>query len=96
MAAPKGNKYAKGNKGPHTDRPWADALRRAIVQSDGKTLRRLADAIVAKAADGDVAALKEIGDRLDGKPHQSVDAKVNSNLTVEIVRFAQDAGQASP
>ena len=88
MAAPKGNQFAKGNKGPHGDRPWADALRRAIVQSDGKTLRRLADAIVAKAADGDVAALKEIGDRLDGKAHQAISAQVDSSVTVVINKFA--------
>jgi hypothetical protein len=88
VAAPKGNQFAKGNKGPHGDRPWADALRRAIVQSDGKTLRRLADAIVAKAADGDVAALKEIGDRLDGKAHQAISAQVDSSVTVVINKFA--------
>lgn len=35
-------------------------------------LERLADALVTKALDGDVPAIKEIGDRLDGKPAQSV------------------------
>jgi hypothetical protein len=35
-------------------------------------LERLADVLVTKGIDGDIAAIKEIGDRLEGKPSQSV------------------------
>lgn len=63
-------------------------MRRAIVQRDGKKLRKLADAIVDKALDGDVSALKEIGDRLDGKPHQSVSATVDASITVVVNKLA--------
>ena len=34
--APLGNKRALDNKGAWGDKPWTDALRRAIVQQDGK------------------------------------------------------------
>lgn len=35
-------------------------------------LERLADALVTKALAGDVTAIREIGDRMDGKPAQSI------------------------
>jgi Family of unknown function (DUF5681) len=75
--------FAKGRSGNpggrSTDKPWRDALMLAINRRAGKNkndprwLTRLAEQLVECAAAGDVAALKEIGDRLDGKPHQSVD-----------------------
>ena len=37
--------------------------------------------LVTKALEGDVAALKEIGDRLDGKPAQAVDVEVAVAIT---------------
>jgi len=43
------------------------ALRRAVVQSDAERLRMIAEALIDKAASGDVSAIKELGDRIDGK-----------------------------
>jgi len=64
------------------DKEWKAAVRRAVnelreVVGDGKpekvkALTLLAGELVTKALGGDVAALKEIGDRLDGKPAQSI------------------------
>jgi ribosomal protein L17 len=81
--APKGNKNSSLN-----NRLWAETIKRAVTQSDGKKLRAIADKLIERAADGDIQAIKEIGDRLDGKPVQSVDATVDQTLTVEIVKFA--------
>jgi hypothetical protein len=58
----KGNTYSSRN-----NRLWADTLRRAVVQSDAERLRMIAEALIDKAASGDVSAIKELGDRLDGK-----------------------------
>lgn len=77
--APIGNNNAGKNK------IWSDAIRKAIVQ--GNNLDKLAQALISKAQEGDVAALKEIGDRLEGKVVQSVDATVDASVTVEIIRF---------
>jgi hypothetical protein len=44
----------------------------AEAGEDHKALRRIASALIEKAASGDVAAIKEIGDRLDGKPAQAI------------------------
>ena len=72
MAAP------KKAVGPKSDKMWRDALMVAVkrLTDDGtktKKLYRLADALIDKALAGDVSALKEIGDRLDGKPAQAVE-----------------------
>lgn len=57
---------------------WADALMRAVNrESEGKGspkwLDVIADRVVREAADGDMQAAKEIGDRLDGKPKQQTE-----------------------
>ncbi len=61
-----------GGKGQ--DKVWSDAIRievnEAYEDGDRKKLRALAEKLVAKALDGDMAAMKEIGDRLDGKSPQ--------------------------
>lgn len=54
------------------DKPFRDALRMEIAQAgpDLKALRRVAAALLDKAAEGDVLAIREIADRLDGKVSQ--------------------------
>ncbi len=54
---------------------WRDAIMLAVkrdAEGGGKHLDKLARTLIQKASEGDVAALKEIGDRLDGKPTQSI------------------------
>lgn len=69
MGAPLGNQNAR-------KRHWSDAIQRAVEEEDPLLKRRridaLADRLIEKAMEGDVAAMREIGDRLDGKPAQSV------------------------
>ena len=72
MAAP------KKAVGPKSDKMWRDALMVAVkrLTDDGKKTKKLyllADALISKALTGDVSALREIGDRLDGKPAQAVE-----------------------
>jgi hypothetical protein len=65
-----GNKLAAGKK----PREFADMLRLAIKEAQaegGNKLRAVADALVTKAISGDVAAIKEVADRLDGKVPQA-------------------------
>lgn len=82
MAAPRGNKNSSKD-----NRLWADTIRRAAIQGDGKRLRAAAEKLLDAAADGDIEAMKVLGDRLDGKPHQTIAAEVDTNVTVEVVRF---------
>lgn len=60
-----------------TDKAWRDAIRAAVMRAHddpkkGKRLHALADKLVDEGLTGDVAALKEIGDRLDGKVPQAL------------------------
>lgn len=61
---------------PPKERSFAAALNIAIKEAiDGSVktkLRAVADALVSKAMSGDVAAIKEIADRIDGKVPQAL------------------------
>ena len=53
-----------------------DALRMEINDAkDGKALRVIARALLEKAGSGDVQAIRELADRLDGKVPQAVRGK---------------------
>jgi hypothetical protein len=60
--APTGNQNGKKGK------LFYDALRIALVQEDRKSLRKITDKLVKAAEEGDAWAVKEIMDRMDGKP----------------------------
>lgn len=60
---------------PPKEKSFANMLNIAISvanESGGTKLREVADALVQKAIDGDVQAIREIADRLDGKVPQAV------------------------
>jgi len=57
------------------ERPFAAMLKVAINEAalqGGTKLRAVAEALVNEAIDGNVAAIKEIADRLDGKVPQGI------------------------
>lgn len=66
MAAPIGNKNAA--KG----RLFEQALHRAIAQDDGQRVRKAAEVVLDKAAEGEIWAIQMLADRLDGKPSQTI------------------------
>lgn len=60
-----------GNPGGRPkSKPFADALRMEIKAAgeDHKLLRTIARALLDKAKAGDMQAIREVADRLDGKP----------------------------
>lgn len=71
MGAPVGNKNAAKAK------VWHAAIMRALERRQPadqriKAIDELADKLIELVATGDLAALKEFGDRLDGKPAQAI------------------------
>lgn len=91
MSAPLGNKNATKN------RPWAEAVNRALLANDGQKLRALADKLIDRALEGDVSALKEIGDRVDGKPAQMLIGDADNPLVFqEVVRAIVDPKKDEP
>lgn len=68
-----------GNQNASKGRRWAKAIEDAIASrahKNGKTpteaLAELANQLIEKVAEGDLPAIKELGDRIDGKSAQSV------------------------
>jgi flavin-binding protein dodecin len=83
--------------GPKSDKHWADAVKRAVHrESEGKGspkwLDVIANRVVEEAAKGDIQAIREVGDRLDGKPTQTLahggaeDLPPVSGIAVQFVR----------
>lgn len=56
-------------------KPWREAIERALKrrQTDPQAIDKAADKLVDACLEGDMEAIKILGDRLDGKPHQSMD-----------------------
>ena len=94
MGAPIGNQNAaKGKR-------WTAAVERALerratnreppkdVSKFMAGIDAAADEFVKQLFDSkDLGYFKELGDRLDGKPHQTIAAEVDTNVTVEVVRY---------
>jgi hypothetical protein len=71
-----------GNQNARKAKRWENALTRALARAaEGQGfeagLDKVADQVVKAAVDGDKDAWQEIGNRLDGKAHQSIDATVD-------------------
>jgi len=75
----------KGRSGAILDKPYREALRMEIAAAgeNHKLLRRIARAHLELAKGGDMQAIKEMADRLDGKPAQE------QNITVTRVRATE-------
>tara|TARA_R110000868_G_scaffold389707_2_gene659051 strand:+ start:327 stop:602 length:276 start_codon:yes stop_codon:yes gene_type:complete len=88
MPAPLGNTNAtKGKR-------WSQAIDRALAKrclGNGiKALDDLAEVLLKEAEAGDISALKELGDRLEGRPHQTIGGQdgedIPLSLTVKYVK----------
>ena len=75
--APTGNENAK------KPRIWSDALRKYAVQNP-KVIAKAVESMWLKASDGDVSAMKEIADRLEGKPLQGIEQKTEHSGKIEV------------
>ena len=61
----------KGNVNAKKGKLFYDQLRKVLVQEDALKLRNIATKLVEAAEDGEPWAVKEIMDRMDGKPIQA-------------------------
>ena len=78
----KGQSGNPGGRG--IDKPFLEALRMEINKAgtDHKSLRRVAAKLIEKAENGDMNAIKELADRLDGRPAQTVQGDPERPVTV--------------
>lgn len=90
MAGKKGRSGT--NKGK--DKPFAEALRMELAAAgpNHKALRGLARNLIAFAESGDkeaITAIREVADRLDGKPAQAITDSNGGPISVAVVKFTE-------
>lgn len=73
----------KGNQNAAKGRYLSSKLKERLEAR--KDADKLAEVLIDKALEGDMAAIKEVFDRLEGKPKQTIDADLNvTNHPVEL------------
>ena len=76
-----------GNNNATKNRPWREAIAWALKNHEksqterAQVLRDIATQMIDKALGGDMTAMKELGDRLDGKAPQDVTIDSTLNLS---------------
>lgn len=73
---------------PVSEKTFANMLRVALKEAHeegGDKLRIIADQLVTKAMAGDLQAVREIADRLDGKPSQQLELSGDPDKPIQTV-----------
>ena len=80
---PKGAGAPLGNQNSSkSNRLFGETIKRIVTQREGEVARKIAEALILKAQDGDISAIKEFADRVDGKVVQQIDQ--NTELSGEV------------
>jgi len=89
MGAPAGNQNAVKAK------LWSAAIHRALDKRGAgdrmKALDELAEKLLANCDQGDLSALKELGDRLDGKAAQAVTVSGDEDNPLQVINKIERA-----
>ena len=64
------------------NRVWAKVIRKLAVQEDHKRIHKVAEALFKEAEAGNIAAVKELGDRLDGKSTEYIHQEGETTVKV--------------
>lgn len=75
----------QGNNNAAKGRTMSKHLRQRI--EDRKLWCDLMDALLAKALEGDITAIKEVFDRIDGKPKQAIVGGDEDDAPIKIARI---------
>jgi hypothetical protein len=91
------NYHTRNPRGQQRDKIFREALRLELAEAGDslKKLREIANALIEKAVGGDMQAIKELADRLDGKATQMLEHTAPSSLerrklTYEIVHVTRE------
>ena len=79
MGPPKGNKNSSKE-----NRVWGKTVKKLAIQEDYKRIHKVAEALFKKAEEGDVSAIKELGDRIDGKASQEITGDSVAPITIVV------------
>jgi hypothetical protein len=94
MANPNWVKGVSANPGGRgAEKPFTDALRAALNQTNPKLKRKnlllIAEKLVECAIDGESWAVLQVADRMDGKPHSESTLNVNDNRSLSELADAE-------
>ena len=83
----KGNDYSS-----KINRILGETLKRKLIQNEAKRANRVIEALLDKAEDGDVSAIKEVFDRSDGKVMQEskISGDLDQPLIIQVVTGIDD------
>jgi len=93
LAAKRSSEVNKGNtNSSKINRLLGDTLKRKLIQDEAKRANKVVDALLTKAEDGDVHAIKEVLDRSDGKVQQDTKISGDSDepLMIKVVTGIDD------
>lgn len=93
LAAKRSSEVNKGNtNSSKINRLLGNTLKRKLIQDEAKRANKVVDALITKAEDGDVHAIKEVLDRTDGKVVQ--ESKISGDndepLMIKVVTGIND------
>ena len=93
LDAKRSSEVNKGNtNSSKINRLLGDTLKRKLIQDEAKRANKVVDALLTKAEDGDVHAIKEVLDRSDGKVQ--TDTKISGDseepLMIKVVTGIDD------
>ncbi len=94
LAREKASIVNKGNKhSSRKSRLLNNTLKRRLMQNDGEEANKIIMALLTKAKDGDVAAIKEVLDRAEGKVAQESKISGDSDepLMIKVVTGINDS-----
>jgi hypothetical protein len=86
MAFAIGNTLAKDHRPP---KPFRDALMLVLKEAgtDLPRLRKVADALLKQAERGNIHAVREVADRIDGKVPQAIVDSEGGDIVLQVVRY---------
>lgn len=79
----KGNDYSS-----KINRILGETLKRKLIQNEAKRANRVIEALLDKAEDGDVSAIKEVFDRTDGKVMQESKISGDEDAPIRIIKVS--------
>lgn len=97
--ASKGGQPGNNNAGKNKD--WRNAIKWALENHErsktdkAKALRDVATKLIDSALDGDLSAIKELGDRVDGKAAQEITGHDGGPIITEVRRVIVSASDTN-
>lgn len=89
----------KGRAVETNKKEFTDALRITLKEDDKatkrKNLRVVAEKLVECAKNGEGWAIKEIADRIEGKPQQTVEQKIDASVNIQLVDYSDYEDQSA-